>query len=275
MASFDFIEASVRSYEFIWRERRYLARVAFPVIFVKIACLLAVITFGAQDMFLRQGLIMLPAYVVEALFMVGLIRYALYGEDIFIWGRSFPSRNPPDPIIPNVTSRSRSDCIQAGVAIYILSVLALLCFFGFFMDYAHNVDPRSVSIQDTESPPTLAGGLIILTFLAASVWMFRLFWLYIPAAIGVSITGFLRHIGGMTSSVYMIGAWLMCLLPPMVILGVGLQIISSIFPEGSDGFVIMSSVFRAVFDVLVVSLQVAALTYGFTEILFGSDKDKK
>lgn len=273
MASFDFIEASVRSYEFIWRHKKYLARVAFPVIFVKVACLLAVVTFGAQDMFLRQGLIMLPAYAVEALFMIGLIRYLLFGENIFIWGKSFPAPNPPKPLISDMSSRSRTDCIQAGVAIYLLCSVVHLCFSGLMLDYAQGLDPRAVS--DTESPPSLAGGVLVMAIMAAAIWLFRLFWLYIPAAMGVSITGFMRRIAGITSSAYMIGAWLMCFLPPMVILFVGLQMIVSIFPEGTDGFVIASSIFNSVFTVIVASLQIAAMTFGFTEILFGSDKDKK
>lgn len=270
MASFDFIEAAVRGYEFVWRHKGYLARVAFPVVFVKIACVLAVVTLGLQDMYLRQGIVLLPGYVVEALFMVGLIRYALYGESIFIWGRSVPSENPPTSIIPSVGSMSRVQCVQAGVAVYLLSVVVLLAATGVIMDYAQTVDPSMV--KSSETPPTFAGGFVILAILSASVWMFRLFWLYIPVAMGASLFGFVRRIRGMSSSFYMIGTWLMCFLPPMVVYAFGLQILAAIFPQGTEGFVIGRAIFQAIFDVTVVSLQVTAMTYGFTEILFGSDK---
>ncbi len=275
MASFDFIEAAVKSYEFVWRERKYLARVAFPVIFVKIACLMAVVTFGLQDMYLRQGLIMLPGYVVEALFMVGLIRYALYGENIFIWGRSFLSEQPPKSMIPMVGSRGRVQSVQAGVALYLLAAVALLGFFGFVMDYVQTIDPRTIENSNPDKPPTFITGVFILSMFAASIWLFRLFWLYIPAAMGVPLSGFLRRIRGFSSSVYMIGAWLMCLLPPMVVFAFGFQVLSAVFTQGTYGFIIASAVFQSIFEVIVVSLQVMAMTHGFTEILFGSDKKEE
>lgn len=274
MASFDFIEAAVKGYEFVWRERKYLARVAFPVVFVKVACLFAVISFGVQNMYMLQGLVLFPGYVVEALFMIGLIRYALYGENIFIWGRSFPSENPPKSSIPMVGRLTRAQCVQAGVAVYLLMIVFVLSFTGSIMDYAETLEKNMESGGGT-AIPTVLGGIIVMSILAFGIWSFRLFWLYIPIAIGVSISGFLRVIKGLESSVYMIGTWLMCFLPPLVLFGVGMQLIVSIFPEGSEGFIILSSVFRAITDLVVTAIQVAAMTYGFTEILFGSDKKEE
>ena len=86
MASFDFVDVAAKAYEFMWKERSYIARVAVPVILVKLVCVITVYIFGYQEKFLLSGIIMIPGFVLEAILAIGLIRYVLYREPIFIAG---------------------------------------------------------------------------------------------------------------------------------------------------------------------------------------------
>ncbi len=265
MASFDFIEASVKGYEFVWRERAYLARAGFAVVFVKVACLLSVIVLGIQEQFLRQGLVMLPGYAVEGIFIAGLIRYVLYGENIFIWGKAFPAPKADRHILPYVGSMSRRQCIHVGALLYILIKVCELAFTGSVMDYAVMLD--SSLEHKSEAAPTVASAFLVLLILWAVVWSFRLFWLYIPGAMGLSVLGFLKRIAGLNSSIYMIATWLMCFLPVLMLFLLGLNLIELLFAGGGAPYVLFNALFRAVFDVFAICLQAVAMTYGFNEIL--------
>lgn len=268
MASFDFIEASTKGYDFVWRERSYLARVAVPVLFVKVACLLAVVVFGAQEQYLRQGLILIPGHIVEAIFVIGLIRYVLYIEPIFIWGKLVPMPESDTKPVPYHGFMSKKKCMQGGLAMYLLIKIIAIGIAGGMLDYAQSIQ----DIPPAHAEPVSQGValIIMLGVLASIVWVFRLFWLYIPVAMGYSFVGFLKRIAGVKNSVCMVATWFVCFLPLMVFLVAVIQFFTGILVDGSAMHIIATSVFEGIAEIIMLSVQVVAMTYGISSIFSNS-----
>lgn len=272
MASFDFIDVSARGYAFIWEERGYLARVAIPVLFVKIVCLLAVFVLDWQGQYARQGLVLMPGYILEAVFVIGLIRYALYREAIFIWGKVVPVPPTDQKYAPYQGQLSRKQCVQGGIVMYVLLKIIAS---GLLAAVQDNVPvPYEPPLTEAQEMPSVFDAMIILAFLSAVVWGFRLLFLYIPIVMGVLPGRFLQRISGMKSSAFMIATWLVCFLPLIVFFGIVLQLFSGVFVAGSAVDVLISSIFVGAVELIIISVQVIAMTYGFVAMLFGDKSGK-
>ena len=266
----------------------YLARVAIPVLFVKIVCLLCVFVLGLQDQFARQGFVLLPSHILEAVFVVGLIRYALYREAIFIWGKMVPVPPTDQKYEPYKGVMSRKQCVQGGIVMYVLLMVIFLGMTSIAYESTKgsvNMDVPQISVEPSEvaalPAPVEGNGLSSLTnaavlfaIIATFVWVFRFFWLYIPIAMGISLRGFLKRISGMQSSIFMIATALVCFLPLIVFFMISMQIFSGIFADGSAGNILVRAILESVAGLTILSVQVVAMTYGFVEILSG-DKNGK
>jgi hypothetical protein len=197
MAGFDFVDAATKGYSFFWREREAIARMAVPLFLVKFICYISVIALSLEENLLRQGLIYLPAYFVEAWLLVQLTRHAMLGE-------RWPMMRTPENF---AALMPRTRAIKAGIAVYVLIKLFLIVTSG--------LTSGAAPAPGTELPePTLMTFIAAMVALGAMIWAFRLIWLYIPAALGYRVTDFIDRAGGYTTSFYMIGTWLICLLPP-------------------------------------------------------------
>ncbi len=291
MASFDFIDASSRGYAFIWKERGYLARVAIPVLFVKIVCLLCVFVLGFQEQFARQGFVLLPSHILEAVFVVGLIRYALYREAIFIWGKMVPVPSTDQKYEPYKGEMSRKQCVQGGIVMYVLLMVIFLGVTSIAYESTKgsmNMDVPPISVESSESSDaaalpasaegnglsSLVNAAVLFAIIATFVWAFRFFWLYIPIAMGVSLRGFLKRVSGMQISIFMIATALVCFLPLIVFFMISMQMFSGVFADGSAGNILVRAILESVAGLTILSVQVVAMTYGFVEILSSRKGDQ-
>tara|TARA_R110001592_G_scaffold3525_6_gene19820 strand:- start:15291 stop:16118 length:828 start_codon:yes stop_codon:yes gene_type:complete len=272
MASFDFVDAAAKSYELLWRERSYLVRVAAPVVFVKMACMLAIHVLYIEDQFLLSGLIKLPGFILEAILAVGLIRYVLYKEPIFIAGRSITAPETRTPSARYAGPMSPTQCVQAGFAMYLLIILCQTAFAGWFNDYAAMLQAQDMKPVPIE--PTIWHAMIGLSLLWVGVWMFRLGWLYIPVAMGYSFTAFLRRIKGLSVSFYIFATWFICTLPILILYAGVVNILGLAIPEGVGIDIVLNTAVAAAAEITMVALQVVAMTYGITEILSSDDQKK-
>ncbi len=270
MYSFDFINAASRGYEFIWRERGYLFSVAVPVIFVKIACLLAIFALNIESNYLLQGLISLPAFIVEAIFIIGLIRYFLYREPIFIWGKLVTP--PQSDIKPKsyVGYMTRKQCIQGGIALYLLLRVIESALLGVSMDFTQNAQHVDIAQEDMTKLSPVMASLIMFSILIAFTWLFRFLWLFIPTASGYPMSYYLKKIPGIRISAGMVATWVICSLPLMVVFSALLQATGA--GDGDILSVISTSIIRSIAELTIVSVQVTAMTYGIHKILSG-EKD--
>lgn len=273
MASFDFIDASAKGYEFVWDRRNYLLRLLVPVFFVKVVCLLIIFVLKVEDQFLLQGLILLPGSLLEAVFIVGLVRFLVYAEPIYVWGKPvIPDEKQPISALLPTTPTDRKRFMQAGIAVYLLIKILATGFAGAMMDQVHALQnmPQPTDLQPLH--PAVSG-VIFMTIGAIFMWVFRFGWTFIPAAMGYPLRAFFSKIKGIQVSFYMVLTYLICLLPVMTVFGIILNGFAIILTEGSAAYIISRYVFEAFIEMTMLSIQAVAMTYGISEILFGK-KDK-
>jgi len=273
MASFDFIDAASKGYEFVWDRRGYLTRLLIPVIFIKVVCLLCVFVLHAQDKFLLQGLILLPASFLEAVFITGLVRFMVFAEPIYVWGRSIPLADKDQTCakLP-INAPDRKRFMQVGIATYLLAKILATGFAGALLDHAatlQNMPPPDIAPLN----PVFAT-LLFIGLGAGLIWLFRLGWFFIPASMGYPLRPFMKKIAGMRISFYLILTYLICLLPIMTVFAIILNILAGILSDGSAAFIIARALFEALTEMSMLSIQTVAITYGINEILFGKTEEK-
>ncbi len=274
MARFDFINSSSKAYEFIWLNRGYLARVAFPVFFIKLICILLVFVLKLQDQYLLQGLIYMPGFVLEAVFMIALIRYFLYKEPIFVWRKTVTPPNIESHIAkPYDGYLTKKQAIQSGIALYILFRTIEMAFLGTTME---NLQSSSVSLdlhngnseENMNIHSSTINALAAFSFIIVFAWIFKFFWLFIPTTSGYSISYYIKKMTGLRGSFGMIATWALCSIPLMIISS---SIIQS-FSDGNMGqdsavSMILVAILKIFFEITIISIQVIALTYGINKIL--------
>lgn len=280
MASFDFIEATSKGYEFSWYERSYLMRAAIPVILVKIACILVVRFIGAEEQYLLNGLLFMPAHVLEALLMISVIRYIAFSEPLFEFGRVMGAVDDSDLVLEKkpevketkgICASARVQMFKAGVAMYLLIKIIQLGLLGVFADFSKTLEP----VISTQAPEHNAVSVVILIVITSTMlWAFRLVWLYIPVALGHSVSGFMARIKGMMSSLSIFATWFVCYFPVGMLLYGIFSISNFVLTPESALHILTHDIIKAFGETLIVLVQVAAMTFGFIEVLTQQEKKK-
>jgi hypothetical protein len=278
MASFDFVEASSKGYEFVWNARSYLLRAALPVILIRFVCILFVQFMKVEDQNLLSGLIFMPAYILEALYMVSLVRYVAFREPLFDFGRVVGINGGINPVpkgdvaeneagiqaAKNVSLFAKERIFKAGVAVYLLIKVIQQGLAGVILDYGNTLDP------DVPLPPpeqNAASAFIVMGFTCIMLWVLRLMWLYIPVALGYSARGFLERIKGMMISLSIFATWFVCNFPVMIVFYGVFMVVNQVLVPESFLQVFVHDIIRASGETIVVLVQVVAMTYGFIEVL--------
>ncbi len=209
MASFDFIEAASTGYKFTVKHRQFISKLALVPVLIKVVVMGAVIFFGLESQHLRQGLIMFPSFVAEGWLVSQIIRAAIFKEFglVRLSGEANQDRR---------RFELRAQCILAGTIIYVLTKMATYLFAGLLMT---EVERMQGNIGDATAAPDAGGFDFVIAVLALGIalWGFRYLWLYVPAALGYSVEGFLKRIKGIKSSFYMMGLWILCFIPIMTL----------------------------------------------------------
>ncbi|MDH5721847.1 MAG: hypothetical protein OEY94_00795 [Alphaproteobacteria bacterium] len=283
MASFDFITSASKAYEFVWYYKGYLARVAVPVLFVEIFCVLSIASLGGIEELgmLRHNLIMMPAIFVEALFFAMFVRFVVYHEPIHIWGTlvDAPEINESDRIIKHIKGAdlSRKDALQVSIACYILVFIFFTVLAWGVMLPASKVLPMSPEMQEQAIEnllPVPVRMFIALCVFTVIVWTTRLCVVNVPAAMGFRVSDYLKKMGGINNSAKMIILIFLCSFPVFAIL---LPFYSAII-----GLLSFSPAFALIFEkillyatvLLTYALSIAGLTFAFQELMTKEDKGK-
>lgn len=270
MASFDFIDSSSRGYEFVWSNLSYLLRVAIPVLFVKIACDLAAFLLGFPLGSLGYGLVILPGYAVEAVFLVGLIRYFAMEEPIYVWGRVIPPPNLDKAVIPFFVDQSeeRKTSMMAGAVMYVLISLFAYAIAGLgelMQDSTTPAEPPA----DVNAVSFIFGILFLGAVLYLSIWMMRILYCFIPLTLGWSLKRYLRAMRGIKASFSILLTLLLCMVPLYIIFSVFLNILGALFMQEAAAYIVLEIVLRNLFYITVTSIQVVAITQGICHIMSG------
>lgn len=258
MAGFDFINAATEGYRFFWRERRTVLRMGVPLFLVKYVSYVLMLAYAPDGNLLRQGLFYLPSYFVEGWLAAQMIRLAAFGER---W-----------PVIPTAENaglrRMRALTIQAAIAIYVLTRLFLTAVSG-------TVESAAPEAGAEIPQPSMLTFVLALVALAVMLWAFRLLWLHIVAALGEGIVDFLAKARGAMTSVYMIGTWMVCFLPPVTAVALVSEILVGIAGGAAPGFYKFLVIgLQAAAEIVIVVIVSVAMMHGVRDILYGpKDKD--
>lgn len=201
---------------------------------VKTGSFAAVLLLGLESNILRQGLLLLPAYFIEALWVVVVIRMAMFGER---FDRVAAGQGQIDENVKRA--------VMGAALVYVLTKLITYFLSGTMMM------AREIEKSPMMPEPNGAPFLTLIMIMVFMVWAFRFLWLYVPVATGMTVRRFLEIIRPFMSSIYLIALWILCSIPvSAVLLGVA-RLLMAAFP-GVDGQGSM------VYTVLLAPLRAAA-----------------
>lgn len=262
--SFDIMKATAEGYKFLWHRRDVVMRLAFLPIVVKFICYFAVINLGLEQNFLRQGLILFPAYLLEGYLICTLIRLAVFTNEDLI-------QPPGSGAYEYYKQRGRD--IQAGAILYtLIKMLAAL-----ILGLAYS----GVPINQASTPPPPPPESTFEAFFAAMlmfiffIWAFRLMWLNAPVTLGYSMRGYLKKVRGFSFSFHIFSVWVMCIIPFSLLAILFSDILSAIFqndPEDpSEMFRIARMGVIAIMETLTSIVSNIAIALGVFWIMTGQN----
>lgn len=261
MASFDFADCAAQGYRFFWHDRQKIMRLALIPLIIKIVSLGLIFGFDLEKNYLRQGLLLLPSHFAEGWLIARLIRAAVFGEYL-------EDRLSGNPQSDFVRFEDHIRAILASTIIYVLIKLCLSLCAGIFVEQAEQY--QAINEQNSDQA-SAAAFFVAFTLLALIIWGFRFLWLYIPAALGYSVERFLKRIRGFQSSFAMIATWLLCFVPLVVVLILGLQMISAVFGDTEDrAYLYAVIILQTVVELIAAIIISVALAFGFQSIYTSS-----
>ncbi len=264
MADFDIISAASKAYKKSWEARSYLYRLAAVPLALNLICLTLALTFAGggdskPDNHLLFLLIMLPALAAEGWMVSHYVRYLILGH---LW--PFRASGNLDPDLAALRIRARG--ILGGMVVYILINMVIGLLSKFVLQYMAPYMPP----EGSNAPVDVPGHVVALSFalLVFFFWGFRLVWLYIPYALNMDAKAYIQRLKGFSSSMPLIGVWLLCLLPfllaPFLVMSVFGQMLQAVFGMGAVAAIgILVSVVADIGKLLVTT---AGITYGLQEI---------
>ncbi len=256
MASFDIIDATGNGYRAVWVERGYLMRLALAPVLIKFACLVVIVFFEFQNAFLKQALILLPAYFAEGWLLAHLVRL------IFLKER-WPVRLSGKPQEDAALMEERSRGIMAAVLMYTLLKMLQTGMLEMMLG-ASGGEPAPVPEQ-----VGLEAFLLALAMLGFIFWAFRFLWLYIPLAVNYPLFSFVRALGGFSTSAYMFGTWLLAFIPFVMILAMVTSLLLTPYNDPSEipAFVDFLMTFvQVILDTAIAVVTTATMAYGIQDL---------
>lgn len=190
--SFDLINAVGHAYSLVWRYRRTFMRLLMFPLIVGLVCYGLVAVMDYEHKYLRQSILLLPAFFAEGWMIVYLVRLVFRDGE----------KQTPIPIL------HADKNMQAGIAIYVLTKYLIFGALGYLW---MNFDD-AVSVADTEEPSSELMAITV-SIMFFGLLLFRYFWLFIPAVIGIPIKSYIYATRGFQVTLQMAGAWLVSFVP--------------------------------------------------------------
>lgn len=258
MASFDFVECAAMAYRFVWGGRATILRLSLVALAFKVVSLMMVTALGLESNLLRQGLVLLPSYFLEGLVICRILLLATALET---------EKSDSAVILADSSS------VRAGAIVYVLIKMFLSFIAG--MTFAGNADmAASQPAPSAPNPQTLFLAILIL---AGMVWIFRFLWLYVPVALGYGIEEFLRKFKGFSSSLQMIGLWVLCFTPLVLLMILGSEILGAVIPGARDDlpsiiYLQAMAVLQALADYAISLVSSIGMAYGVRSVFNNENK---
>lgn len=259
MASFDLVTAAGNAYIKTWNEREYLFRMAIIPLLVKFTFYAISVFYFGTDNIIRLSLVMLPAYFVEGWLLAHWVRTIVLDHR---WPFQPTGNEKHD--MKQIQNRGRG--IMSSTLAFTLINFLMAGFFAFFMSYIPlDADPQ------TADPKIAMVGILMM---AMSFVLFRFVWLYVPLAVNEPLEQVFQNLKSLRITFSMIGVWLVCFVPAIMVLQVLSAGLSNMAGENPIPLVQGVIMFLRVFlDTVKDIICTAGMAYAFIE-LFGWKKKK-
>lgn len=263
MAQFDIIAATRNAYVSAWATRQYLGKLALAPFLIK-ACSLVFATGlsdGNTTVFL---LYMLPGLFAEGWMLAHYVRYLALGQ-------TWPFRPTGNMEEDLAVLRVRARGVLSGMIVYVLIGMAI----GMLTVAAQTYLMPYVSKESLDAGASIPAhvGIASAFALGFMFWGFRLVWLYIPLSLNSDARFYIFKMNGLGTSMNMIGVWLLCMLPFLLVLQLFAGLIAT--PIGAllgntAGYFAMTLMVAAA-DTVKSLIVTAGMTNGIREIYMKGD----
>ena len=287
---FDLIDSCGYGYVRVWNERHYLLTLAMIPVLIKFICAVGVYVLGVQDDLLRQGLVMLPGTLAQGWVLAQFLRTLLLNER---WPQRLPQMRDEGEIA-RLVLRARG-IVSAALVFVLINMVSTVIAWGLLQLEAQ----ASLALEQREAG-TLAegegiagglGGLAVIplvAFMLASIWAFRLAYLYIPFVVLMPLREYLARLGGFMASIRMLALYLICMVPCTVTATIMVQMLLSVAGVGEDVepsalLQFFITFFGAIVEMITALIATAAMAYAFRDVVphakdalraVGGDDDK-
>lgn len=249
----DLILATGLAYRKVWEERAYLFTMAVIPLLIKYICYTLATIFIEGDNILRMSLFMLPAYLVEGWLLSHWARTIMLGH-------RWPFRSTGDVQEDEKQLNERAHGVLGGTVAYMLINILMGGYFAFFVSYI------PVDMNPSEADPIVA--LAGLAMMVSSFLLFRFIWSYVPLAANISPRYFIEKVKPLRVTFQMMGIWLVCFVPVLIVLQISGEIIGS-FAIGGQNNSILSGILnfiRIALDTLKNLICTAGIAYGLMQL---------
>jgi hypothetical protein len=262
MNSFDVMSSSAKAYQLVWLEKAYIFKLAIVPVAVKIFCIALIMSFGWEDEYIRQVLIMLPAYFTEGWLLSHLVRLIYFGQ-------RWPFRPTGDREDDERVINYRARGILSGSIFYVLIQFLHDGIVASLQIYKESTGESLLS--QTEGDPSLGVLFLAILLMVLTIWAFRFLWLFIPAAANYSIRIFLHKVVGFITYFKLIAVWVICAIPLLFIFSAGSsQMLASMGVDISSvptdiGFIL--NIFQSIVVTIISIIATCGISYALKEIL--------
>ena len=260
MASFDMITAVGNAYLTTWKERRYLLRMALIPLVIKYVCYSLSLAYGGEGDIIRLSLFMLPAYFAEGWLLAHWVR-------TIVLGHRWPFRPSGDDKADIAILKERGRGVMSGTVAFTLINLLMAGYFAFFISYI----PLDMNPENADPKVAMIG----VAMMVSTLLLFRFVWIYVALAVNFPIVSYIKKLKHLSSTFLMIGLWLVCFVPAIILLQFSGSILNHL---GGDENTIQIAeaivVFIRIFLDMVKNLIVTAgMAYAFIEFFKWPKRD--
>ncbi len=212
---------------------------------------------------MRQGMIMLPSYFADGWMLSHLVRLILLDQ-------RWPFRRTGDAGQDNAALQERAKGILGGTLAFVVVEFLM----AGFVDALYQL---SLVLVQTESPPSTGVSMLMALGAASMLWLFRYFWFYIPSAVQYPLPDFAQALKGFKTSLYMMGTWLGCILPGIMLykLLAAVLIPRPVSGEYSMGAEFMAGIMGVALDTAVSIVVTAAMAHAIRAMITTWQKQRR
>lgn len=249
MTDFDILCSVRHAYETTWRQRVLIARLAVPAFVMTLFCMMCATLIETKNIPGREVLLFLPAFAAQGWLASFLVRLSLMG---------------PHKALDRSSSALRARA--AGTVIYILMSLAI----GLMMDGVSSFLPKEANSDIPSLSPMTVSFFFI--FLLMWFWALPLGWLFVPAALGISLKFYVRSTMGIASSICLLVVWIAGTLPPVLFIFAIADIVHYL---ALPAFHVIGYILLVAAGVVSLIVTTLAATKGIGDMMNKSNKDNQ